>query len=46
MKGVVLVDYREQQKVDVYIDGEKVSELHPPDWLNFIAYFLHFDSDV
>jgi glycopeptide antibiotics resistance protein len=30
----------------VYIDGEKVCEEYPPDWLAFIAWFLHFDSDL
>ena len=30
----------------VYIDGEKVREVYPPDWLTFIAWFLHFDSDL
>jgi hypothetical protein len=30
----------------VYVNGEKMSETYPPDWLTFIAHFLDFDSDV
>jgi hypothetical protein len=30
----------------VYIDGEKMLEAYPPDWLTFIACFLHFDSEL